>query len=102
MFPNQMSPPLQKNPKTRNLVVGKVSFHAREIMNVSVQDNKNAQLTQSDDIFNIPKLIKPLSSEFDLISNLAINGSKISKVNYKIGGWVTHHITDFWAKNFTQ
>lgn len=44
---------------------------------------------------NLSECQEPL---FDLISNLAINGSKTSQVNYKTGGWVTHHVTDIWAK----
>ncbi|XP_057863785.2 alpha-L-fucosidase 2 isoform X2 [Cryptomeria japonica] len=44
---------------------------------------------------NLAECQEPL---FDLISNLSINGRKTSQVNYKTGGWVTHHVTDIWAK----
>ncbi|XP_057863787.2 alpha-L-fucosidase 2 isoform X2 [Cryptomeria japonica] len=44
---------------------------------------------------NLAECQEPL---FDLISNLSINGCKTSQVNYKTGGWVTHHVTDIWAK----
>eukprot|EP01018_Ginkgo_biloba_P015598 Gb_36169 [translate_table: standard] len=47
------------------------------------------------DSCNISECQEPL---FDLISNLALNGEKTSQVNYNTGGWVTHHVTDIWAK----
>ncbi|KAJ3669480.1 hypothetical protein LUZ60_011430 [Juncus effusus] len=44
---------------------------------------------------NLSECQQPL---FDLISSLAINGSKTAKVNYESNGWVTHHVSDIWAK----
>nr|XP_043627326.1 alpha-L-fucosidase 2-like [Erigeron canadensis] len=44
---------------------------------------------------NLQECQEPL---FDYLSSLAINGSKTAKVNYDVSGWVTHQISDLWAK----
>ncbi|KAL1342852.1 hypothetical protein AAHE18_09G186900 [Arachis hypogaea] len=36
---------------------------------------------------------------FDYITSLSVSGSKTAKVNYKANGWVTHHVSDIWAKS---
>ncbi|XP_044960902.1 alpha-L-fucosidase 2-like isoform X2 [Hordeum vulgare subsp. vulgare] len=35
----------------------------------------------------------------DFIASLAVNGTKTAKINYQASGWVTHHVTDIWAKS---
>nr|CAB3457545.1 unnamed protein product [Digitaria exilis] len=45
---------------------------------------------------NLSECQEPL---FDFLTSLAVNGSKTAKVNYNSSGWVTHHVTDIWAKS---
>ncbi|KAG2577887.1 hypothetical protein PVAP13_6NG267500 [Panicum virgatum] len=45
---------------------------------------------------NLSECQEPL---FDFLASLAVNGSKTAKVNYQSSGWVTHHVTDIWAKS---
>ena len=45
---------------------------------------------------NLSECQEPL---FDFLGSLAVNGSKTAKVNYQAGGWVTHHVSDIWAKS---
>ncbi|VAH87998.1 unnamed protein product [Triticum turgidum subsp. durum] len=35
---------------------------------------------------------------FDFIGSLSVNGAKTAKVNYGANGWVSHQVTDLWAK----
>ncbi|XP_044376218.1 alpha-L-fucosidase 2 [Triticum aestivum] len=35
---------------------------------------------------------------FDFIGSLSVNGAKTAKVNYEANGWVSHQVTDLWAK----
>ncbi|GAU15034.1 hypothetical protein TSUD_48300 [Trifolium subterraneum] len=44
---------------------------------------------------NLRECQEPL---FDYISSLSVNGSKTAKVNYEANGWVTHQVSDVWAK----
>ncbi|PNY12361.1 alpha-L-fucosidase 2-like protein [Trifolium pratense] len=44
---------------------------------------------------NLHECQEPL---FDYISALSVNGSKTAKVNYEANGWVTHQVSDVWAK----
>ncbi|GAU15038.1 hypothetical protein TSUD_48340, partial [Trifolium subterraneum] len=44
---------------------------------------------------NLHECQEPL---FDYISSLSVNGSKTAKVNYEANGWVTHNVSDLWAK----
>ncbi|CBI22509.3 unnamed protein product, partial [Vitis vinifera] len=44
---------------------------------------------------NLSECQEPL---FDYMSSLSINGSKTAKVNYEASGWVTHQVSDIWAK----
>ncbi|KAK2405119.1 alpha-L-fucosidase [Trifolium repens] len=44
---------------------------------------------------NLHECQEPL---FDYISSLSVNGSKTAKVNYEANGWVSHHVSDIWAK----
>ncbi|XVE49269.1 hypothetical protein DITRI_Ditri01bG0069400 [Diplodiscus trichospermus] len=44
---------------------------------------------------NLKECQEPL---FDYISSLSINGSKTAKVNYEASGWVSHQVSDIWAK----
>ncbi|GMH02832.1 hypothetical protein Nepgr_004671 [Nepenthes gracilis] len=44
---------------------------------------------------NLRECQEPL---FDYILPLSINGAKTAKVNYEVRGWVTHHVSDIWAK----
>ncbi|KAL7583220.1 hypothetical protein Lser_V15G45850 [Lactuca serriola] len=44
---------------------------------------------------NLHECQEPL---FDYISSLSVNGSKTAKVNYGANGWVTHQVSDIWAK----
>ncbi|XP_062200506.1 alpha-L-fucosidase 2-like [Phragmites australis] len=45
---------------------------------------------------NLSECQEPL---FDFLASLAVNGSKTAKVNYEASGWVTHHVSDIWAKS---
>ncbi|CAD6226243.1 unnamed protein product [Miscanthus lutarioriparius] len=45
---------------------------------------------------NLSECQEPL---FDFLQSLAVNGSKTAKVNYQARGWVTHHVSDVWAKS---
>ncbi|TVU30682.1 hypothetical protein EJB05_22316, partial [Eragrostis curvula] len=45
---------------------------------------------------NLSECQEPL---FDFLASLAANGSKTAEVNYKASGWVTHHVSDVWAKS---
>ncbi|XP_006661702.1 alpha-L-fucosidase 2-like isoform X1 [Oryza brachyantha] len=45
---------------------------------------------------NLSECQEPL---FAFIASLAVNGTKTAKVNYQAGGWVTHHVSDIWAKS---
>ncbi|XP_037437232.1 alpha-L-fucosidase 2-like [Triticum dicoccoides] len=45
---------------------------------------------------NLSECQEPL---FDFLGSLAVNGIKTAKVNYQAGGWVTHHVSDIWAKS---
>lgn len=44
---------------------------------------------------NLHECQEPL---FDYIASLSVNGSKTAKVNYGANGWVTHQVSDIWAK----
>ncbi|KAK4749944.1 hypothetical protein SAY87_027393 [Trapa incisa] len=44
---------------------------------------------------NLKECQEPL---FDYISLLSVNGSKTAKINYGANGWVTHQVSDIWAK----
>ncbi|ONM00983.1 Alpha-L-fucosidase 2 [Zea mays] len=44
---------------------------------------------------NLSECQEPL---FDFIGSLSINGAKTAKVNYEASGWVSHQVTDLWAK----
>ncbi|KQJ96581.1 hypothetical protein BRADI_3g25226v3 [Brachypodium distachyon] len=44
---------------------------------------------------NLSECQEPL---FDFIESLSINGAKTAKVNYEASGWVSHQVTDLWAK----
>lgn len=44
---------------------------------------------------NLHECQEPL---FDYISSLSVNGAKTAKVNYEANGWVTHQVSDIWAK----
>ncbi|XAR52882.1 Alpha-L-fucosidase [Bertholletia excelsa] len=44
---------------------------------------------------NLHECQEPL---FDYILSLSINGAKTAKVNYEASGWVTHQVSDIWAK----
>ncbi|KAL9264738.1 Alpha-L-fucosidase 2-like protein [Drosera capensis] len=39
---------------------------------------------------------------FDYMDSLYINGTKTAKVNYEANGWVTHQVSDIWAKTSTD
>jgi alpha-L-fucosidase 2 len=43
---------------------------------------------------NLSEMHRPL---FDLIGELAVNGSRVAHDFYHMPGWVTHHNTDIWA-----
>ncbi|MED6161737.1 Alpha-L-fucosidase 2 [Stylosanthes scabra] len=45
---------------------------------------------------NLRECQEPL---FDHISYLSASGTKTAKVNYEANGWVTHHVSDIWAKS---
>ncbi|CAN6299689.1 unnamed protein product [Urochloa humidicola] len=45
---------------------------------------------------NLSECQEPL---FDFLTSLAVNGTKTAKVNYQANGWVTHHVSDIWAKS---
>ncbi|XP_047316634.1 alpha-L-fucosidase 2-like [Impatiens glandulifera] len=59
-------------------------------LNVNLQMNYWPSL-----LCNLHECQEPL---FDYISNLSVNGSKTAKVNYEARGWVTHQVSDIWAK----
>ncbi|XP_065026647.1 alpha-L-fucosidase 2-like [Musa acuminata AAA Group] len=44
---------------------------------------------------NLSECQQPL---FDFMASLVRNGSNTAKVNYEVGGWVAHQVTDIWAK----
>uniref|UniRef100_A0A0E0QXT3 Uncharacterized protein n=1 Tax=Oryza rufipogon TaxID=4529 RepID=A0A0E0QXT3_ORYRU len=44
---------------------------------------------------NLSECQEPL---FDFIGSLSVNGAKTAKVNYEASGWVSHQVTDLWAK----
>ncbi|KAI3789216.1 hypothetical protein L2E82_02006 [Cichorium intybus] len=44
---------------------------------------------------NLHECQEPL---FDYIESLSLNGTKTAKVNYEANGWVTHQVSDIWAK----
>ncbi|KAL6854381.1 hypothetical protein ACP4OV_019284 [Aristida adscensionis] len=44
---------------------------------------------------NLSECQEPL---FDFIGSLSVNGAKTAKVNYEANGWVSHQVTDLWAK----
>ncbi|CAK9209863.1 unnamed protein product [Sphagnum jensenii] len=44
---------------------------------------------------NLPECHQPL---FDLIADLSVTGATTAKVNYGLGGWVSHHNADIWAQ----
>ncbi|KAL6623026.1 hypothetical protein ACP70R_021458 [Stipagrostis hirtigluma subsp. patula] len=44
---------------------------------------------------NLRECQEPL---FDFIGSLSVNGAKTAKVNYEANGWVSHQVTDLWAK----
>ncbi|CAN6305447.1 unnamed protein product [Urochloa humidicola] len=58
--------------------------------NVNLQMNYWPALT-----CNLSECQEPL---FDFIGSLSINGAKTAKVNYEASGWVSHQVTDLWAK----
>ncbi|XP_048545729.1 alpha-L-fucosidase 2-like [Triticum urartu] len=45
---------------------------------------------------NLTECQEPL---LDFIASLAVNGTKTAKINYQASGWVTHHVSDIWAKS---
>ncbi|KQK16351.1 hypothetical protein BRADI_1g28366v3 [Brachypodium distachyon] len=45
---------------------------------------------------NLGECQEPL---IDFIAALAVNGTKTAKINYQTSGWVTHHVSDIWAKS---
>ncbi|PNX95977.1 alpha-L-fucosidase 2-like protein, partial [Trifolium pratense] len=59
-------------------------------LNINLQMNYWPSLSN-----NLHECQEPL---FDHISALSVNGSKTAKVNYEANGWVTHHVSDLWAK----
>ncbi|XP_062205578.1 alpha-L-fucosidase 2-like isoform X2 [Phragmites australis] len=44
---------------------------------------------------NLSECQEPL---FDFIGSLSVNGAKTAKVNFEASGWVSHQVTDLWAK----
>ncbi|CAN6299687.1 unnamed protein product [Urochloa humidicola] len=58
--------------------------------NINLQMNYWPALT-----CNLSECQEPL---FDFIGSLSINGAKTAKVNYEASGWVSHQVTDLWAK----
>ncbi|GJM89995.1 hypothetical protein PR202_ga06230 [Eleusine coracana subsp. coracana] len=44
---------------------------------------------------NLSECQEPL---FDFIGSLSVNGARTAKVNYEANGWVSHQVTDLWAK----
>ncbi|XP_006662275.3 alpha-L-fucosidase 2-like [Oryza brachyantha] len=44
---------------------------------------------------NLSECQEPL---FDFIGSLSVNGTKTAKINYEASGWVSHQVTDLWAK----
>ncbi|GAB2225066.1 hypothetical protein Drorol1_Dr00005849 [Drosera rotundifolia] len=44
---------------------------------------------------NLSECQEPL---FDYMNSISINGTKTAKVNYEAKGWVTHQVSDIWAK----
>ncbi|KAG8091509.1 hypothetical protein GUJ93_ZPchr0012g18894 [Zizania palustris] len=44
---------------------------------------------------NLSECQEPL---FDFIGSLSVNGAKTAKINYEASGWVSHQVTDLWAK----
>ncbi|KAK1680596.1 hypothetical protein QYE76_041444 [Lolium multiflorum] len=45
---------------------------------------------------NLSECQEPL---IEFISSLAVNGAKTAKINYQASGWVSHHVSDIWAKS---
>ncbi|KAG2577889.1 hypothetical protein PVAP13_6NG267500 [Panicum virgatum] len=66
-------------------------FSAAPHLNINLQMNYWPALP-----CNLSECQEPL---FDFLASLAVNGSKTAKVNYQSSGWVTHHVTDIWAKS---
>ncbi|CAN6318744.1 unnamed protein product [Urochloa humidicola] len=58
--------------------------------NINLQMNYWPALT-----CNLSECQEPL---FDFIGSLSVNGAKTAKVNYEASGWVSHQVTDLWAK----
>ncbi|CAN6311383.1 unnamed protein product [Urochloa humidicola] len=58
--------------------------------NINLQMNYWPALT-----CNLSECQEPL---FDFIGSLSLNGAKTAKVNYEASGWVSHQVTDLWAK----
>ncbi|KAJ6805319.1 alpha-L-fucosidase 2 isoform X2 [Iris pallida] len=66
------------------------AWDAAPHLNINLQMNYWPSLT-----CNLSECQEPL---FDYIASLAVNGAKTAKVNYEAGGWVTHQVSDIWAK----
>ncbi|KAL5707168.1 alpha-L-fucosidase [Ranunculus cassubicifolius] len=66
------------------------AFDCAPHLNINLQMNYWPSLSG-----NLSECQEPL---FDYISVLSINGRRTSQVNYECGGWVTHQISDIWAK----
>ena len=45
---------------------------------------------------NLTECTQPL---FDLIEGVSLNGRRTAQVNYKAGGWVSHHNIDVWRQS---
>ncbi|MED6170664.1 Alpha-L-fucosidase 2 [Stylosanthes scabra] len=67
------------------------AWDAAPHLNINLQMNYWPSLT-----CNLRECQEPL---FDLISYLSVTGGKTAKVNYEANGWVTHHVSDIWAKS---
>ncbi|MFO7669141.1 MAG: glycoside hydrolase family 95 protein, partial [Bacteroidales bacterium] len=58
--------------------------------------NINAQMNYwPAEVCNLSETTGPM---FDLIKDLAVNGTITAKVNYNLEGWCCHHNTDIWAQ----
>ncbi|KAL5707126.1 alpha-L-fucosidase [Ranunculus cassubicifolius] len=66
------------------------AFDCAPHLNINLQMNYWPSLSG-----NLSECQEPL---FDYISVLSINERRTSQVNYECGGWVTHQISDIWAK----
>ncbi|XP_020241025.1 alpha-L-fucosidase 2 isoform X2 [Asparagus officinalis] len=66
------------------------AWDAAPHLNINLQMNYWPSLS-----CNLSECQEPL---FDYIASLSVNGARTAKVNYEANGWVTHHISDIWAK----